>query len=137
MAPRSPDKELISPNLGLAIQARVKEMGTNPRRVSAEIEYAYDHVRKVYNGEVFPGKTLLKKICDYLKLNYDDMWAVMQIDKAAVKGMIPMEYTDEDSTLVKLRTYWKYLSKSDKQEVFDTVRIKADRHINQGVSAAR
>lgn len=126
------NKELKSENLGLAIQAKVKELGSNPRRVSTEIGYAYDHVRKIYNGEVFPGKKLLRKICNHLDLDYDEMWALMQLDKAADKGMIPMEYTDEDNALVKLRRHWKYLTDSDKQEILDVVKIKANRAIKVG-----
>lgn len=135
MAAKS-EKELISESLGKAIQLRLHELGTNPRRLSAKIDKAYDHVRKVCNGEVFPGPSMLKLICSTLDLDYDEMLALVNLDKAVSKGWAPIEVTDEDPLLIKVRRSWEYLTHAEKLEILDTVKFKAERAIKRAGHAS-
>jgi len=120
------EKPLKSASLGLVLQQKVKEMGSNPRRLSAEIDYAYDHVRKVYNGSEFPGNTLLKKLCTYLKLDYEEMLSLVEADRAFDKGWLDL-VLEEDPAVTDLKRFWPHLTTNDRAEILDLVKTKAAR----------
>lgn len=123
-AAKRPEDYLKSASLGLVLQKKLKELNTNPRRFSAQIGYAYDHVRKIYNGSEFPGKTLLKKICDALELNYEEMLALVEADKGFVKGWNEL-VLDEDPKITEIKRHWAHLTDNDKQDIMELVKIKA------------
>lgn len=118
------EKSLKSAGVGLVVQKRLTEMNVNPRQLSFEVGGAYDHVRKVYNGEEFPGKALLKKICDFTGLDYKEMLALKEIDKALDKGWVDL-VSKNDSAIVDLNRYWPHLKDDDKQEIINLARVKA------------
>lgn len=120
------NEPLKSAGLGIILQKRLSEMKTNPRQLSFELGYAYDHIRKVYNGEEFPGKTLLKKICTFTNLDYEEMLILVEIDKALDKGWVKL-LGEDDSALMDLKRYWSHLKEYDKQEIIDLARLKASR----------
>jgi transcriptional regulator with XRE-family HTH domain len=45
----------------------------SPTELAEKLEITYDTVRKIYNGEVFPTKGMVDKICEVLKLDYEVM----------------------------------------------------------------
>jgi hypothetical protein len=113
----------------IVAQQRLREMTTNPRRLSAKIGHAYDHVRKVCNGEVFPGPKLLGDICKALRLDPEEMNKLISQDRVVDKGWTADKLTNRDVIMHKIDRYWEYLSAPDKEEVFAIIRVKAERQM--------
>lgn len=116
------------------IRRRVKELGINPRRLSAMVDSAYDYVRKVYNGENFPGDNLIISLCEALDLDLDTMRNLDRIDRGLAEGMIPLEYTDIDPAHAHIAKFWAHLTTTDKQDLIEMARLKAERNINNTVA---
>lgn len=114
---------LKSAGVGIVIRKRLLAMEVNPRKLSFELGYAYDHIRKIYNGEDFPSKGLLKKICVFADLNYEEALLLLEIDKALNKGWVEL-LGEDDAALADLRRYWAHLKDHDKQELIDLARLK-------------
>jgi hypothetical protein len=109
----------------MRLQARLHEMGMNPRRLSAEIQLAYDHVRKIYNGDVFPGPHALKALCVYLNLDYDEMDKLVKSDRAMDRGW-ETAVTNKSKTLLKIERLWHQLNPNDEEEILTLVSMKAN-----------
>lgn len=124
-------KEKKGEEFSQILRHRVRELGiSSPRKLSGLMNTQYDPLRKVYNGERFPGPKLLKVICNYLDLDLEEMRALVNMDKALDKGWAPAELVEaigEDKTLLKFSTYWASLPEDDKQELMDLAKGKADR----------
>ncbi len=118
-------EELKSPGLAFEMQARMRELEMNPRQLALAIGHAYDHVRKVYNGQVFPGPYMLRDICKYLKLDCEAMEQKVLADRGRDKGW-EKAITGKDAALALLERYWGYLSEQDKNEMVAMVRLRAD-----------
>ena len=117
---------LKSDSVAIEFRKRLAELKTNPRRLSAEIDCAYDTVRKVVKGVEFPGPKLLKRMCDYLGLDINLMQELVNLDKAIDKGWVEL-FTDEDPTITELKRYWVHLNANDKEEIIDLVKLKSSR----------
>jgi hypothetical protein len=116
--------KLKSPSLALEMQARMRELEMNPRQLAAQIGHAYDHVRKVYNGQVFPGPYMLRDICKYLKLDCEAMQQKVLADRGRDKGW-EKAITGKDATLALFERYWVHLTEQDKDELVAMARLKA------------
>lgn len=121
-----------SPSFSLEMRRALRERDMNPRQLSLELKrengdkgFAYDHVRKIYNGQTFPGRGILKSICDYLDLDFTDMWKKVKADEGVYKGLAEA-MTSEDKFLLRIHRYWDYLSDLDKEEVLSQVRHRAE-----------
>jgi predicted transcriptional regulator len=123
--------DYISMGVGRALQQKLKELGSNPRKLSAEIGYAYDHVRKVCKGQVYPGERLIKTICEYLEMDADEMLTLVQADKALEKGWVEI-LTEEDPLITKIKRSWDYLTATEKKDIVKNVIAKADLKIARG-----
>jgi hypothetical protein len=104
----------------------------NPRQLSAELGQAYDHVRKVYNGDVFPGPNTLRTLCDYLSLDYDEMDKLVKSDRAMDRGW-ETAVTNKDKTLLKIGRFWEHLTENDKEELLTLATMKANLNIARGL----
>jgi predicted transcriptional regulator len=109
------------------LQKKFNELDLNPYKVAEIMGCAYDHIRKVYNGQDYPGPNLLRNLCDYLKLDYEEMLALVNYDKAIEKGWVDL-MLDEDPQMKKLKQFWKHLTPSDQDEIIDLVKLKAQRN---------
>lgn len=132
MGPFNNDNALKSPSFSIEMQRRMHELRMNPRQLSLILHkdngdegFAYDHVRKIYNGQVFPGRETLKAICDHLGLDINLMRKKINADKGIFIGLAEA-MTSEDSTLLRIKQYWDYLSDIDKQEVLSQVQHRAE-----------
>jgi hypothetical protein len=119
-------KEIKAPKLALRLQQKLRETDSNPRRLSQKLGMAYDHVRKIYNGDVFPGPNALRNICDQLGLDYEEMDRLVKADRAIDKGWVHAT-TGKDAVWSKVEAYWKLLSDSDKAEILTLVQMKSER----------
>jgi hypothetical protein len=119
-------KQLKSHRFGLVMQNKLEELGTNPRRFSSRLGHAYDTIRKVYNGEVFPGPRLLADICKELNLDYDEMKELVETDRLIDKGWAE-KLLNEDQMITELKVYWEQLGKHDRQDLLDLAKAKASR----------
>jgi hypothetical protein len=124
-------KTVKAPKLAMRLQARLRELGMNPRQLSAEIQQAYDHVRKVYNGDVFPGPHTLKTLCDYLDLDYEEMDKLVKQDRAMDRGW-ESAVTNKSKTLLKVERLWQELTPYDEEEILTLVTMKANLNIARG-----
>lgn len=118
-----------SPKLALRIKQKLKETGSNPRRLSQELGQAYDHVRKISNGDVFPGPHTLKAICQHLHLDYAEMDRLVKQDRMADKGWLQAA-TGKDPDWNRIESFWNLLSKDDRAELLALAKLKAERYQN-------
>lgn len=123
-------EDVGSTQLGIVLQKRLVDMGSNMMRMSADIGKAYDYCRRICKGLNHPGADTLKKICDYTSLDFDEMWQLVNADKAFEKavdsGLLEMISDDTDSILLKIKMKWGMLSENDKLEVLDFVQLRTD-----------
>lgn len=130
--PRPPrtQKEVKSKSLALTLQKCCAQLGLNPRQLSAQMGYAYDPIRKIYNGTEFAGLSTLKDLCAFFSLNFEETKREMKHDQALYKGMLDDFFTREDDQyLAEMRPYWKYLKESDKEFVLQHVKFIAEKAI--------
>lgn len=120
--------KVISPTIAPILTAKLRELGTNPLRLSKKIDYSYDYTRKVCKGEAFPGMKPLKLICKELGLDFSALWEMVKTDQAVLKFGDSLMETDEILTEIKI--YWDALSEKSRKEVLDLVRAKADKAKN-------
>lgn len=119
--PSKNEKPQKSMGIALHIQKRLKENGSNPLRLSADIGYAYDHLRKIVKGDVFPSSKLLKLICEHLNLDFKDMNALLQADKAFDKEWTET-YASEDPDITDIKRFWPHLNMLQKRQVKDLIK---------------
>jgi hypothetical protein len=119
-----------SEGFALEMQKRCRELDLTPKDVAGAIGRAYDVVRKVYKGETFPGPNLFKQICEYLKMDEEEMRMIVDGDRAIDKGWVEL-LTGDDPIISRIKTYWNDLSKVDQQEILDMVRIKAEKKLRR------
>lgn len=127
-------EDVGSTQLGDLLQKRLAEMDSNMMRMSEEIGHAYDYCRRICKGLNHPSPKILKKICDYTELDYDEMLQLVQTDKAFDKavdsGLFEMiSGDDDDPTLLTIRKKWKLLTEYDKLDILDQVSLKVSRAI--------
>jgi len=120
----SSDPQVISPQFALEMQRRMRELGLNSMELARQIGKAYDHVRKVYNGNVFPGPTLLKPVCERLDLDYGAMERLVLADKGVHKGYASA-MTGRDPWINQIEHYVPFLTQQDRLEVLALVKLKA------------
>lgn len=130
-------KEKKSPTFAKMFRDRLKELGIgNPRQFAQEIEVPYDPIRKIYNGEDFPGPGRIEFLCECLGLDLTEAKTAVNKDKARVKGWVPEKLANHDVVLVKVSDLWNNLNEGDKQEILALVRTKADRAPKRGGQVA-
>jgi hypothetical protein len=94
------------------------------RQLEKELDYSYEHIRKVVQGEPVVSRLLNDKLCDILLLNRDAMWDLAQKEKMERKfGPEIIAMSAPDSSL---QTLWSQLSKESKKRVANLVRALAD-----------
>jgi hypothetical protein len=109
----------------MAMQKKMAELGLSINDVASSAGHAYDHIRKVYNGDTFPGPYLLPSLCKTLKLDVNDMRKKVMADKALEKGW-ESAISGKDKRLLLLERYWASLKDSDKEELIAIARMKAN-----------
>jgi hypothetical protein len=129
--PKTPNKHLRSSRFGLVMQKRLADLKLNPRRFSTYMDHAYDTIRKVYNGETFPGPNLLRDICKELKLDYDEMKELVELDRLIDKGWAET-LLNEDPMITKFKVFWERLDAGDKQDLLDLAQARAGRSTKGG-----
>src|SRR6516162_3553537 len=73
---------------------------TRPMRLqefAETFDLTYEHSRKIFKGESFPSKRLLKAICQEFTLDYSEMEKLLVADKIRKQhGTIPLELAGKD-----------------------------------------
>lgn len=125
------ERELKSPAVAEEVQVAMRARGINPRQFAAQIGKAYDHVRKVYNGEVFPGPNLLNLICKHLDLDPIKMKKLIEIDKAYNKGVVADITGEDDPFIMNVRRYQRNLTNEDQDEILEIIKLRSQRNIRK------
>lgn len=134
---RSKDPKITkAPSLSLALQARMRELELQPRDLASEIDHAYDHVRKVLNGDVFPGLDFLKDICAGLNLDFREMHQLLEQDRALDKG-IEYAFTGMNPVLSQIDRFMKHMDADAIDRVLRIVEMEAQSCIKKGTEAGR
>jgi hypothetical protein len=112
------------------MQRALNEHGMNARQLAKELDrgdgtkgWAYDYIRKLSKGQIFPGVPATKAICDYFNLDFEELWKKIQIERGIDKGIV---LPDEDKLLLGVQRYWDYLNDVDKEEVLSQVKHRAE-----------
>jgi hypothetical protein len=114
-----------SPQFGEALERALQKLKVNPRQFAGMMDppAAYDHIRKIYNGEVFPGPEIHARICKFANLDVTKTWKMVLEDKGKLKGTLPKNL-DINKELLAIEPMWVAISAEDKAEVLDLLRSK-------------
>jgi hypothetical protein len=111
---------IISPQFAKAATVKIKEMKTNPRKLSAKLEMQYDTLRKICKGVGFPHQDNLELICNELGLDIDKMNEIINQDRLISKGGLPFEMLDP--FLIDINEIFVSLPRKDKKAILDEVK---------------
>jgi len=117
-------KRQKSPQFAAEMAKAMNAEGINVKRLSAKIGVAYDPLRKVYNGDTFPGPNYIRAVSKYFKLDEKAMKDLVELDKMDDKGLIE-KWFNEDPKIVDMKRYFKHLSEEEKDQILAMVKSLA------------
>lgn len=109
------------------------------RQIGRELNYSYEHVRKVLRGDPVGSKEFNDRLCDHLGLDADEMWQLAQREKATHRfgsdavahavqttagGITPQLAALDPAAKHRMLTvidHWSRLRADDQQRVVDIV----------------
>lgn len=93
------------------------------REIQRATKSSYEHIRRVVsNGEPILSKTMNGKICKYLNLNADEMWALLQRAKSQrVMQRFGLSH-EVVGSLSELKDLWPQMGPAQQQKVLDIAR---------------
>jgi len=71
---------------GMLFASAVQKKGVSLRDLAAKLDFAYEHMRKLWLGHSAPSKLLLKALCRELDMNFE------QAEKAATADRMERKY---------------------------------------------
>src|SRR5579884_3289142 len=102
--------------LGTRIDAAMQERGVSIRDLARKLEITYEHARRLARGEAVPSSYLLKAVCAYLKLPYEELQNIATSDRIRKKyGTLPLELTGKNPELDPIERAWPYLTDDQKK----------------------
>jgi transcriptional regulator with XRE-family HTH domain len=98
-----------------ALAARMEDLGLSTRDVAMQTRLSYEHIRKLKNGEANPSEYALKKLCELLALDYEEMNELSVADKCEDKfGGIPHKLIHQHPELSLIAPLWDMLTDDQK-----------------------
>lgn len=130
------NKTVISPQFASVLQRKLQQLDMNPHVLAGSMGMAYDHIRKIYNGQHFPGPASLRAICKKLGLNLEEMQKLIAQDRMKQKG-ITSAATGRDRSFIMLEPLWDHLTPGDREEIQMIVQAKVKRNITAQAELAK
>jgi hypothetical protein len=88
------------------------------RDTANQLDYSYEHLRKVLAGEPVASKEFNTALCKLLGLDTDRMWEIAQLEKARHRFRDAAGAIAQDARLQKA---WDQLTDVDRQHLLDTM----------------
>ena len=115
--------------LSLRVQHRMAEMGLSLRAVSEQCGVSYEHIRKVYKGELLPSKYLLPLLSKVLSLGIEELKNLRVFDMMECKfGAGFWQMRGIDPRLGPIYKFWPYLSDEQKTDLLVVAESRAARN---------
>ncbi len=109
--------------LSTALRKRMGEKGISIIDLANAADVVYETARKVVTGERNPSKRLLRDICVFLVLDFDDhhkMLVAQQITKKF--GGIPAKLAGKNPEMQSIENLWGFLLPEEKEHITWLVR---------------
>jgi hypothetical protein len=100
-----------------ALLARANELGLTLNDWATYLKTSYEHTRKIARGISFPSRYVLKELCEYMKLDFDAMSALMVEEKIRTKyGELPKAITGKNPGMDEVERLWELLTPQQRRE---------------------
>ncbi len=111
----------------------MKLQGVSIRDLALATGVTYEHIRRVVRGLNNPATPLLKLICGFLQLPFDDLKQYAAADELERKyGDVPAILAGKVPDMVMLERYWAYLTPEQKADLTTMAQQWAQRNRERG-----
>jgi hypothetical protein len=108
----------------------LREAGLGIGDLVEPTDLSYEHARRIVRGESVPSLPVLRLICNFLGLNFEEMKKLAMEDSLRRKyGDVPIEMAGKNPEMDPIERAWPHLTKKQKATVVTMVKdwAKANR----------
>ena len=137
----TPTESEYAGRLRTAMLAGTKQAGPiTIRQLSAAVGSSYEHVRKVLTGEPVVSPSLNQKLCEFLRLDVQEMWRLAAREKTRRRfGDLALRELEGPKDK-RFSALWERLGETDKRRLLEIAEImvlaaEARRHRDRHATA--
>lgn len=102
--------------LGARLHEIAQQKGYSIERITEQTDVGYEQVRRTLRGLTIPSKPVLRQICDFLKLDFEEFNRIRSRDEIRKKhGISVLREFNLETDLAKLETAWPTLRNEQKR----------------------
>jgi transcriptional regulator with XRE-family HTH domain len=102
--------------LGARLQEIAQQKGYSIEKITEQTDVGYEQIRRILRGLAIPSKPVLRQICEFLKLNFDEFNRIRSRDEIRKKhGVGMLRDFNPENDLAKLEAAWPTLRGEQKR----------------------
>lgn len=119
---------------GMLMAEAVQKQGVSLRALAVKLDYSYEQLRKIWQGQSSPGEDLLQGLCKTLKIDLDMGRKAVTADQMERKhGASAYDVLGRDPRIADIEPLLPHLSKEQWHMVLTQIRALAQDNLRGGV----
>ena len=126
--PKSSSSTAMHSWLSDILTEALEKQGAGIIDLAKKLDISYEHARRFVRGESVPSTIVLKEICAYLKLPFEELNVKAKADRMQKDyGNLPLVLAGKNPTLEPLDRVWNDLTEAQQQDIINMARAWAKR----------